>query len=286
MTEQRRFSHSLIDTMLDCPRKAAYRYVENIKSPRSAALIKGSACDEAWNKALDTYIADGERMPIADIVTLTEERYRAVVANDGGIRQIDWGDDKGDPKAAARKHLDASMRLTRVWAETLYPSIEPAAVQLEYTRTLPSGREFIGFVDWSGTWDNLPCIGDNKTASRAMPQGDADKALQPSAYSWLIEANSVGAETETGEFSGPDVNFVFARAIETSGGNRKGEFVATKRTWQDNNWYGHLVEEVEAQFVAGNFPPNPKSNLCGPKWCPYFERCMPHKTTHAGANAE
>ena len=45
MPELRRFSHSLIDTYLECPRKAFYRYVEGIESPKTSALVTGSACD-------------------------------------------------------------------------------------------------------------------------------------------------------------------------------------------------------------------------------------------------
>jgi len=37
-TVPRRFSHSLVSTYLDCPRKAWFRYVETIPSPPAPAL--------------------------------------------------------------------------------------------------------------------------------------------------------------------------------------------------------------------------------------------------------
>ena len=62
--ELRRFSHSLIDCFLDCPRKAYYRYVEEIPSPKSAALVKGSACDEAWNEALQAKLTGEDALSV------------------------------------------------------------------------------------------------------------------------------------------------------------------------------------------------------------------------------
>lgn len=259
--ELRRFSHSLVDTYLDCPRKAMYRYVENIPSPKSAALVKGSATDEAWNLALARKIA-GEAPATDDIVGQTEQAFRRVVADEGGLSSIDWAD--ADRKKAARAALNSAMTLSRVWATQLLPDIEPTAVQVELTRELPSGRKFIGFLDYEGLVEGLPAIGDNKTGSRRMAKGDADKGLQPSAYAWLKDE---------------PISFVFSRAIDT-GSNTYSEFVWTGRSEADNQWYASLVEQVERGFVAGIFPPNPRSNLCGPKWCPYFERCQPHRTTH------
>lgn len=259
-TKLRRFSHSLVDTMLDCSRKAYYRYVEEIPSPKSSALVKGSACDEAWNVALSAKV-DGDVLSLTDTEEITEQKFRDEVANEGGVSAIDWGDDD-DPKASARASLDAAIRLTRTWHKDLYPLIEPTLVQIELHRPLPSGRDFIGFLDFEGTVDGREVVADNKTASRAMPASDADKALQAYAYAWLKDE---------------PIDFAFVRAIETKGGRANSEIVFTRRSDGDIEWYGELVATVEQQFEAGMFPPNPKSFLCSRKLCPYFERCQPHR---------
>jgi len=133
---------------------------------------------------------------------------------------------------------------------------------VRYTRTLPSGREFIGFADYEGQVDDVPnVVGDNKTGSRRLFQGDADRGLQPSAYGWLRDE---------------ETQFVFTRAIDT-GKSQYSEKIWTTRTPAQNEWYGQLVEEVEGAFVSGNFPPNPSSNYCG-KFCPYLAKCMPFTT--------
>lgn len=262
MTDERRFSHSLVDTYLDCPRKAYYRYVEEVPSPKTAALVRGSACDEGWNEYLLRKI-DGEDMPLEDLLTAVEENFRADVRKNGGVSEIDWGDSN------ARATLDSALELAAIWHGELGPQIQPTAVQVEYHRRLKSGRDFVGFTDYEGlvplgVGDAMATVvGDNKTGSRAMPQGDADKALQPSAYGWLKDE---------------PITFAFTRAIETKSGTHKTETILTSRSKAANEWYGEMVETVERGWVAGVFPPNPKSNLCSPKWCPFFERCQPHRT--------
>lgn len=265
--ELRRFSHSLIDTFLDCPRKAMYRYVEGVESPLTPALLKGKASDQSWNAALAAKIA-GDVIPTEDILERTEVEFRAAV-KEVGLSSIDW-DGETDPKAAARSALESALTLSRIWANELYPEIEPTAVQVELTRELPSGRQFIGFLDYEGVVEGLPAIGDNKTGKKRMAKGEASKALQPYAYAWLKDE---------------PISFVFSRAIDT-GASRYSEFVWTARSDADNAWYGELVATVERSFEAGIFPPNPRSNMCSPKWCPYFERCQPHRTSHPGATAE
>lgn len=265
-TQLRRFSHSLIDTYLDCPRKAMYRYVAGIESPMTPALLKGKANDQSWNAALAAKIA-GDVTPTEDILERTEVEFRAAV-KELGLSSIDW-EGESDHKAAARTALESALTLSRVWANELYPEIEPTAVQVELTRQLPSGRQFIGFLDYEGVVEGLPAIGDNKTGKRRMATGDAGKALQPSAYAWLKDE---------------PISFVFSRAIDT-GASRYSEFVWTARSEADNAWYGELVAMVERAFETGIFPPNPKSNLCGSKWCAYYERCQPHRVIRAALPA-
>lgn len=258
-TELRRFSHSLIDTYLDCPRKAMYRYAENIPSPKTASLVRGSACDEAWNYALQVKITDGEIIPVDALLEITEQAFGDVIEKEGGTDSVDWGG------TAPADSLQSALRLSKVWRLQLYPDINPTAVQVLLSRTLESGREFIGFADFEGLVDGLPAIGDNKTGARRLAQAEADRGLQPFAYAWLKDEPTT---------------FVFCRAIDT-GKSTSTEMVWTARSTGDNDWYGQLVSEVERGFIQGNFPPNPKSNLCGPKWCPYYERCMPHRVSRA-----
>ena len=254
--ELRRFSHSLIDCFLDCPRKAYYRYVEEIPSPKSAALVKGSACDEAWNEALQAKLTGEDALSVDAIKEITELHFRDDVRAQGGKSAVDWGESN------ATDALASALRLSEQWAKGLYPAIEPTAVQVQYDRELPSGRQFIGFVDFEGSIDGVgPVVADNKTGGRKLSPSEADKGLQPYAYAWL---------------KGEAIQFVFARAVDT-GKSQSTEFVWTGRNDGDVTWYDDLVTAVERQWEAEIWPTNPKSNLCGAKFCPYFAKCQPHR---------
>ena len=85
---------------------------------------------------------------------------------------------------------------------------------------------------------------------------------------------------------GHATDFVFTRAILLPKSGTKTQAVHTYRSVEDAEWYGQMVTAIEDQWVAGNFPPNPKSNLCGPKFCAFYAKCMPHKTTHTAATLE
>ena len=111
MPEQlRRFSHSLIDTYLDCPRKAYYRYVEGIDSPKSSALVTGSACDSAWNRALDRKIFGQDPPTVDELKSWTEAAFRADVAEQGGKHAIEWGEgEHGHGRARAGAPADGAV---------------------------------------------------------------------------------------------------------------------------------------------------------------------------------
>jgi len=105
-TVPRRFSHSLVSTYLDCPRKAWFRYVETIPSPPAPALIIGSACDEAWNYALQTKLEIETDLGPCMVQDVAEQAFRDRVHAEGGVDAIDWGED-----GSARKSLDSALRL-------------------------------------------------------------------------------------------------------------------------------------------------------------------------------
>jgi len=260
--ELRRFSHSLVDCYLDCPKKAYYRYIDKRPSPMGSALIKGRAMDEAANFDLEMFMESGEHVKMSDLLDMAERAYAQAVDDAGGESEVDWGDDPEDLV------FDSTIRLTKTWRRELAPSIIPTAVQVEYHRPLPSGRDFIGFVDWEGSVNGSdlaePVIGDNKTGKRKMGRQDAPKSLQPYAYAYL---------------RGDPTTFVFARSIDT-GKSVSSEFVWTERSKGDIAWYAQLLTEVERAFDAGIWPTNPKSFLCNERWCPYFAVCQPHRTTH------
>lgn len=251
-TKLRRLSHSAVQEYLTCPRRFYYRYIEKLPQKSSGALVKGSACDRAWNYDLEQKIRTGEDLPLAEVLERTEQSFRDEVKARGGKGEIDWGDEGGP-----RPSLDSAMAMSRQWRLKLAPDIEPEAVQVEQHVTLASGRDFVAYLDVVGVVDGRRSVIDNKTARRRMPQQDADKNLQPTAYAFT---------------SGRPIQFVFARAIDT-GANQYSEIVKTQRFYEDIAWYRDLVGDVEKAMTEEVYPVNPTSNLCSPKFCSFWNNC-------------
>lgn len=241
-------SFSSISTFLKCPRMFAYSYCEQLRRPPGVALIKGSAVDVAASANLTQKIDSHEDLHTDNVQEMAEDAFRTKVDQEGGRDEIDWA---GTNQAKA---LDSAMSLTGLHMTHHAPLIQPIAVQLELRRELPTGREFMGFIDYikdDGT------VGDIKTGSRRLAAGAADKDLQPTAYAFL---------------KGEPIAFEFARVID-SGTRLSEEVVETGRDVKSIEWFGGMVGEIEKSIDAQAFPPNPTSWVCAPKWCGYWQIC-------------
>lgn len=248
----RRFSHSLVQTFLQCPNKAFLQYVEKIRTPLGVPLLKGQATDSAWNDALTYKMETGLDIGEKDLLERTEQAYKDALESIGGASEVAWN---GDTEIDVR---DSTLRLSKTWRNELLPQIEPKAVQVELHRELPSGRDFVGFLDWVGDFDGTPSVGDNKTGKRRQSQDEADRNLQPTAYAWLAAS---------------PIRFVFARAIATDKSSY-AEAPVTERGWSDVTWYDEMIRQVEIAWSCSWFPPNPTSTFCG-KTCPFYAGACP-----------
>jgi len=257
MAIDRRFSHSLIDSYKRCPRFAYFRYVEKLPERKTTALIKGSACDTAWNVNLEQKIESRQDLPVEDVLQVAENAFRDEVDGAGGRDAVEWASDRTQDAA-----LDSVIRMAKAYHLALAPDVQPLAVQVELHRPLESGRDFIGFLDLEAAVEGVICVADNKTGKRRMPEQDADVALQPFAYAWL---------------KNEPVDFAFLRVVDT-GKNVSTETVWTERTSEDIAVYQEFVDEADRAFTNEVFPRNPTSMYCGPTKCQFWNACMPTRT--------
>ncbi|MCX7618914.1 PD-(D/E)XK nuclease family protein [Tepidiforma sp.] len=242
-------SFSSISTYLRCPRQWAYAYLEGLRRRPTGALIRGEAVDRGAARNLSQKIESRRDLPVGDILETTEDAFRRAVDREGGPSEVDW---EGANQA---RLLDSSIELARIHAYEHAPHIDPAAVQLELKRALPSGREFVGYLDYVQRDGR---VGDIKTGSKRMGQEAADRDLQPSAYAYLV---------------GEPIRFEFARLIDT--GTRRGEeIVTTERDAGAITWFEQLASEVDRAIAAEVFPPNPNGWHCSPRYCGFWTRCM------------
>lgn len=242
-------SFSSVSTYLRCPRQWAYSYLEQLRRRPGVALIKGGAVDKAASHNLTQKLDTQTDLHTNDVLEVAEDAFRKQVDQEGGPGEIDW--DNGNQARA----LDSTIGLTELHMRHHAPRIQPAYVQLELHRELPTGRDFVGHLDYVTT---ASVVGDVKTGSKRLGQETADSDLQPHAYAFLINE---------------PIAFEFARVIDT-GSRRYEEVVETGRDRRAIDWFAGLVSDVERGIDAAVFPPNPNGWWCSRKFCGFYDRCM------------
>jgi hypothetical protein len=116
-------------------------------------------------------------------------------------------------------------------------------------------------------------ISDIKTGGRAANKdGSADvkgKGLQLGIYQILTEQSLGEPVDPVGEIIGLCTSKSAATGIS--------EIAAPKQQILGSNGSPSLIEMAANMLKTGYFPPNPTSNLCGPKYCPRFSTCKYHE---------
>lgn len=239
-------SHSSIQTYLTCPKQWSARYLDGKYSPVGVALVKGSAVDRAaeynWMQKRDTL----EDIGIEDACDVAEGAFREKIDEAGGRAEIDW---HGDSMPSA---LDSTMRLTTKHMRDHAPLYVPEATQVLVERELAGGTRFIGYIDALAEGKVI----DVKTGSRRLPQQDADRDLQASAYAFGLDR---------------PIEFEFLRVIDTGKSPTHSEIIRTTRSIRGVQWYEDLANKVDYAIRAEIFHARP-GYACG--WCVLKDTCV------------
>lgn len=115
-------------------------------------------------------------------------------------------------------------------------------------------------------------ISDLKSGANAVQKGAAKidgHGPQIATYELLYEHTTGEAITEPGEIIG----------LKTKGTPEvaTNEIRNAKRIMVGTDTQRGLIEFAAEMFRSGLFPPNPKSMLCGEKYCPIYNQCIYHE---------
>lgn len=239
-------SASSMRVYIECPRRWAAHYLDEIPRTASAALLRGKAVDIAAAENWGQKALTGIDLPIEDAQGLAEDALYVALDEAGGRDAVDW------ESSNFGECLDMSMRMVRRHMLDHAPMWAPTAVQLRLVRRLPSGRDFLGFID-AVTPDALI---DVKTGARRMAQGDADRDLQASAYAFLTDGAT---------------DFHFARVI-LSGPKAQttSEVVTTRRTSRGVEGFAELADQVSRLIDDSVYPRIPGWHC---RYCPLIQTC-------------
>ena len=218
------YSFTQISQYLRCPRSYRYRYLDGWREKDTRAAMVFGRCFEM---ALAAYFSKQDCT-----ATLFKEW--------GAYREapLDYG--KGD---SWNKTLHQGIHLLHKFAQDDRVRIRRPQknLQLKATRALPSGNEFVAYIDAIGQLDGQPCLIDWKTtSSRYQDEPEGLLALDPQlvCYSWISGIREVAL-----------VVFVRKHLPEV-------QYLKTSITDEQCNEFSQLVESTIGQIEAGKFLPH------------------------------
>jgi PD-(D/E)XK nuclease superfamily len=218
------YSFTQISQYIRCPRQYRYRYLDGWREKEDRASMIFGRCFE---NALGAYFR--RKDPTATFFKEWKQQRDASLAytkNDSWDRLYHQG-----------IHL-----LERFAQDDRVQIRSPRQnLQVKLTRWLPSGADFVSYVDAIGELDGTKCIIDWKTTTSRYPeQPDGLLALDPQliCYSWMAGLSEVAL-----------VVFVRKSAPEV-------QYLKTTIDEDQRREFGQLVETTVNQIEAGQFLPH------------------------------
>jgi len=218
------FSYSQLSRYLQCPRSYRYRYLDGWREKDTRAAMVFGRCFET---ALTAYFCG------QDCTAVWFKEW-------GAYRDAEFEYGKG---ATWDKLLHQGVHLLHIFAQDdrIRVKLPLKNLQLKITRSLPSGDEFLAYIDAIGELDRQCYLIDWKTtSSRYAEEPDGLLSLDPQlvCYSWISGIPDVAL-----------VVFVRKHLPEI-------QYLKTSISEEQRQEFGRLVHSAVSQIAAGQFPPH------------------------------
>ena len=238
------YSYTQISQYLSCPRRYRHRYLDGWQEKDTRApMLFGRAFEQAV-AALFRH---------EDPAAVLFEQWSAY--KNVGLSYS--GNDTWD------RMLQQGIQLLERFAQDgrVYIRRPRANQQIQFTRTLNSGNNFVAYVDASGELDGAPCVLEWKTTSVRYPdEPEGISALDPQlvCYSWMTGMDEVA-----------QVVFVRKRLVEV-------QYLRATITEEQRLEFATLVEDTVRRIESGLFLPHSgirfPQNPC--TTCPFIGLCL------------
>ena len=262
-------SHSRHGMWHRCQAQYFFRYIMGMVQPPSAALIRGSAIDNAGNVTLERKLEeDSSWENVKDVTDL------AVADFEQRATEVDWHHGRD---GQYRDLVDSISSGTAIAHKDLWTPAEPAGVQEMIRYDAPVGNEHAhvyGFNDWRSTDDH---VHDLKVISRSWMKGRELTEMQAPLYTGQLfieqpellnaqfsydllvltpKGRNSRVETRTLRVSRKDAEFAWREIVKTQ----------VQVSTSENEMHSQPPEEV--------FSTNRQGMLCSKRHCGYWKECQ------------
>lgn len=269
------YSASRIALYLQCPRRAAYQYLEGHREPASASMARGTAAHGGIEYLLRRQLG-GSPASEAEICDATRDAAARAAA------EVEWSADDEDERA----HLaDRAIAYALTYARQVAPTLRVIDVERAFSVSV-HGIELRGRIDVVDEHS----LRDTKTAQRAPSPawGDPRSRLQLGFYALAWEI--LGDEFDPAPMSAAiDTLVLTERSPRATKANpsptttrevRHLPLVIEPRELVDEMAAARSVlMHVDEQATLGNFPRNPTACYAWMRPCPHLGRCIPGRAS-------
>ena len=238
------YSYSQISQYLSCPRRYRHRYLDGWQEKDTrAAMLFGRAFEQA---VAALFRGEDPAVALFEQWSPSKERGLPCFGSDTWERMLQQG-----VQLLERFVQDDRIRIRN----------PRSGQQIQFTRMLASGNQFISYVDAIGELDGTPCVLEWKTSSARYPEEPAGVfALDPQlvCYSWMTGIDEVA-----------EVVFVRKRMVEI-------QYLRATISEEQRQEFAALVDDTVRRIESGlflphsgiRFPQNPCTS------CPFIGLCL------------
>lgn len=269
------YSASRIALYLQCPRRAAYQYLEGLREPPSASMARGTAAHGGIEYLLRRQMG-GAVATDEEIADATRDAAAKAAA------EVEWSADDADERQGL---ADRAIAYALGYARQVAPTLRVIDVEKPF-RVAIIGTELVGRIDVVAE-DSLR---DTKTAQRAPTPawGDPRSRLQLGFYALAWEVMS-------DEFDPAPMSAAIDTLVLTERSPRATKANPTPTTTREVRHLPLVIEprelidemaaarsvleHVHERAELGDYPRNPTACYAWMRPCPHLGRCIPGRAS-------
>lgn len=253
---------SALSDFLDCPARAEAKHLLGKRTPTTGAAQLGTAV-HASTAAFDQSALDGAGL------TIDETAAAAVDAIYKPEHDVVWDDDY--PPTDAERTARA---LHAKYCTTIAPGQDYAAVEVKCERLeiTDIGLALTGTTDRVRKTGDGYGIADVKTGKTAV---GSDGHVETKGHTYQLGVYELLAERASGLPITEPAQVIGLQTGKTDKAQRVGlgEIVGAREVLVGEDDSPGVLEIVAKMIHSGLFPGNPRSMMCGPKYCPIYSTC-------------
>lgn len=253
---------SALSDFFDCPARAEAKHLLHKRTPSSGRAVLGTAVHAA-TAVYDQSTIDGAG------ITPDEAAGAAVDVIRKPREDVLWDEESPDDVESI------AIALHKLYCAEIAPTQDYAAVEVvcEKLEITDLGIALTGTTDRVAKAPDGYGIRDLKTGKTAV---GADGSVKTQGFSYQLGVYELLAERASGLPITEGARIVGLQAGKTAKGQRAGisaPITGTRDTLIGDEDSPGVLEMVARMIHAGAFPGNPRSMMCGPKFCPIFSTC-------------